>query len=184
MNLKKRRHVSGINSAQTSSFPLQIQNPSKVNSQHCMRLTLKLWSRQIIPAQVLRLGRKQQQWLPQRELTTALARKDLKTNPSQLEVRKAPNVTIHVTARASEARRRRSDAPNGGTLGEEPNSPSGLINQVAIQLTKELDMRRIKDLPSVAGLREKMALYQSIPPSSLPKRLPLKRESRSVKPLS
>ena len=149
-----------------------------------MRLSFKSWSRPIIPAQMLRLGRKQHQWFPHRELTIVLLRKDLKTNPSQLEVRKAPSVTIHGMVRASEARRRRSDAPNGGTLGDESNCPSGLINQVAIQLTRELDMRRIKDLQSVAGLREKMALYQSIPPSSLPKRLPPKRESRSVKPLS
>lgn len=149
-----------------------------------MRLSFKSWSRQIIPAHMLRLGRKQQQWFPQRELTTAHLRKDLRTNPSRLAARKAQSVIIRGMARANEARRRRSDAPNGGTFGAEPNSPSGLINQVAIQLTRELDMRRTRDPQSVAGLRERMALCQSIPLSSLLKRLPLKHGSRSVKPLS
>lgn len=115
---------------------------------------------------------------------TALLRKDLRTNPSQLAARKAQSVTIHVTARVNGARRRRSDALNGGAFGEESDSPSGLINQVAIQWTRELDMKRTRDLQSVVGLRGRMALYPSIPPSSPLKRLPLKRESRSGKPLS
>ena len=142
------------------------------------------WSKRILPAQMLRLGRKQHQWFPPREFTTALLHKDLRTNPSQLAVPKAQSVTTHDMARAKVARRRRSDAPNGGTLGEESDSPSGLINQVAIQLTRELDMRRTKDLQNVAAWRGRMGLYQSIPPNSLLKRLPPKRGSRSVKPPS